>query len=127
MRRGGMGPGGMMGGMPAAKSKDFRASLRPAPATAAAGEPPAHPVRLRAGVISVAFAVLGPKILGNATNLIFEGVISKQLPVGVTKEQVVAALRAKGQDQLADMLASMNLTPGQGVDFGALGGHPRSC
>ncbi|HEY6013756.1 MAG TPA: ABC transporter ATP-binding protein, partial [Candidatus Limnocylindrales bacterium] len=33
----------------------------------------------------------------------------------------VAGLRAQGQNQLADMLSSMHLTPGQGVDFGDLG------
>ena len=38
----------------------------------------------------------------------------------MTQEQVVAGLRAQGKNQLADMLGSMHLTPGQGVDFGAL-------
>ena len=73
------------------------------------------------------FAVLGPKILGNATNDIFEGVIGKQLPAGVTKDQVVAGLRASGQDQLADMVAAMNLTPGAGIDFGGARADPASC
>ena len=44
----------------------------------------------------MAFAVVGPKILGNATNILFEGVVSKQIPAGVTQEQAVAGLRAKG-------------------------------
>ncbi|MEO8462709.1 MAG: ABC transporter ATP-binding protein, partial [Chloroflexota bacterium] len=70
--------------------------------------------------ISVTFAVIGPKLLGNATNVLFEGVIGKNLPVGLTKDQMVAGLRAQGQDNFADMLASMNVTPGVGVDFGAL-------
>ena len=65
-------------------------------------------------VVSVTFAVIGPKILGNATNDIFAGVLCKQIPAGVTQEQVVAGLRAQGQDQLADMLGSMHLTPGAG-------------
>ena len=72
-------------------------------------------------IVSVAFAVVGPKILGNATNLIFQGVISKQMPAGVTQEQVIAGFRAQGQNQLADMLSGLHLTPGVGVDFGALG------
>ena len=38
----------------------------------------------------------------------------------MTQEQAVAGLRASGQTQLADMLASMTVTPGQGVDFGEL-------
>ena len=120
MRRGGMG-GGMMGGMPVEKSKNFRAAfgrlLRRL-------RPESHLIILvfLLAIVSVTFAVVGPKILGNATNAIFQGVISARLPVGVTKDQAVAALRASGQDQLADMLASMTLTPGHGVDFGALGG-----
>ena len=35
--------------------------------------------------------------------------------------QVVAALRAQGQNQLADLVSTLNLTPGIGVNFGALG------
>jgi ATP-binding cassette subfamily B protein len=107
-------------GMPAAKARNFRQSfgrligrLRP--------EAPLIALVIVLAVVSVSFAVIGPKILGNATNDIFQGLISKNLPAGVTKEQAVAGLRARGQDQLADMLASMHLTPGQGVDFGALG------
>ena len=65
------------------------------------------------------FAVIGPKIMGNAINLIFEGAISKTLPAGVTQEQVIAGLRRRGQNQFADMAASMHLTPGVGIDFGA--------
>lgn len=68
-------------------------------------------------VISVGLAVLGPKILGNATNLIFEGVIGRQLPAGITQEQAIAGLREQGQDQIADMLTGMQVIPGQGVDF----------
>jgi ATP-binding cassette subfamily B multidrug efflux pump len=65
--------------------------------------------------------VLGPKILGNATNILFEGVVGKQIPAGVTQAQAVAGLRAKGQTGQADMLSSMTVHPGQGVDFAALG------
>jgi ATP-binding cassette subfamily B multidrug efflux pump len=118
-RRGGPGMMGMMG-MPAEKPKNFRESfrrligrLRP--------EAPLIAIVIGLAVVSVAFAVTGPKILGNATNDIFEGVVSQNLPAGVTQEQVVAGLRAQGQDQLADMLSNMHLTPGQGIDFGALG------
>jgi ATP-binding cassette, subfamily B, multidrug efflux pump len=118
MRRG-FGPGGMMG-MPAEKSKDFRGAfsrllrrLRP--------EAPLIVLVFVLAVVSVAFAVVGPKVLGNATDVIFQGVVSRQLPPGASQEQVVAGLRAQGQDQLADMLAGLHLTPGAGVDFGALG------
>ncbi len=120
MRRG-MGPGGMMGGMPAEKSKNFKvafgrllARLRP--------EAPLIVLVFVLAIISVTFAVIGPKILGNATNIIFQGAISAKLPPGETQAQAVAFLRARGQNQLADMLASLTLTPGHGIDFGALGG-----
>jgi ATP-binding cassette subfamily B multidrug efflux pump len=111
----------MMGmGMPTAKPRNFRESfrrligrLRP--------EAPLIVLVIALAVVSVAFAVTGPKILGNATNDIFQGLVSKNLPPGVTQDQAVAGLRAQGQNQLADMLASMHLTPGQGVDFGPLG------
>jgi ATP-binding cassette subfamily B protein len=73
-------------------------------------------------VVSVAFAVIGPKILGNATNDIFNGFISGNLPAGVSKDQIVAGLRANGQNQFADMVAAMDLHPGQGIDFSALAG-----
>jgi ATP-binding cassette subfamily B protein len=106
---------------PAAKSKDFRGSFR-----RLLGE--LRPERLllvavlALGVISVVFAVIGPKLLGNATNVLFEGVVGKGLPAGFTVEQIIAGLRARGEDNLADMLASMDVTPGVGVDFGALTG-----
>ncbi|MFE2941241.1 ABC transporter ATP-binding protein [Streptomyces sp. NPDC059255] len=74
-----------------------------------------------AGVLSVGFSVWGPKILGEATNLIFAGVIGRQTPGGVTKEQTIEGLRAKGDDGLADLLSGVDFTPGQGIDFGAVG------
>lgn len=72
------------------------------------------------GVISVASAVVGPKILGQATNAIFAGVIGRQLPAGMTQEQAIEMLRQAGQDQLADMLSGMTITPGAGIDFDVL-------
>lgn len=72
-------------------------------------------------VLSVGLNVAAPKVLARASNLIFEGVISVNLPAGATKDQVVAGLRERGQDQLASMLSSMDLTPGTGVDMGAVG------
>jgi ATP-binding cassette subfamily B protein len=74
------------------------------------------------GITSVAFLVIGPKILGRATDLIFSGAIGRRLPPGLTNEQVVAAARASGQANLADMLARMHVVPGQGIDFNALAG-----
>ncbi|NUO97848.1 MAG: ABC transporter ATP-binding protein, partial [Nonomuraea sp.] len=67
-----------------------------------------------------ALTVTGPKILGHATDLIFSGIIGARLPAGVTKEQAVAGLRAKGENTFADMVASMSVVPGRGIDFTAL-------
>ena len=72
------------------------------------------------GIIGVALTVVGPKLLGRATDLIFSGMIGQHLPAGTTKEQVIADLRAQGQTQMADMLTGMDVTPGQGIDFAAL-------
>ncbi|MCZ9883321.1 ABC transporter ATP-binding protein/permease [Arthrobacter sp. B2a2-09] len=71
-------------------------------------------------VASVTLSVIGPRLLGQGTNLIFAGVVSKQLPAGVSKEQIIEGLRASGQGSKADMLKGMDLTPGIGIDFGAL-------
>ncbi|MCM3656119.1 ABC transporter ATP-binding protein/permease [Agromyces mediolanus] len=113
--------GGPMGGMgmPAEKSMNFGPSAKRLVGRLAPERGPVVSVILL-GIVSVVFSVLGPKILGQATNLIFEGFFSAQLPAGATKELVVEGLRAQGQDQQADLLSSLNLTPGQGIDFGAV-------
>jgi ATP-binding cassette subfamily B protein len=72
------------------------------------------------GAIGVVLSVIAPKVLGQATNIIFEGVISQNMQAGVTQAQAVAQLRASGQTDLAKMISEMHLTPGQGVDFMAL-------
>ena len=71
---------------------------------------------------SVLLSAIGPKILGTATDLIFAGMFGRMIPPGVTQQQSADALRARGQDNLADMLAAMqHVVPGQGIDFAALG------
>ncbi|MFF7469948.1 ABC transporter transmembrane domain-containing protein [Streptomyces sp. NPDC008092] len=72
-------------------------------------------------VASVTLNVIGPKILGRATDLVFAGVIGKQMPAGSTKEQVLAGMHERGQDTVADMLRSTDFTPGKGIDFGQVG------
>ncbi|CAN5363569.1 ABC transporter ATP-binding protein [soil metagenome] len=120
VRRGPMGGGPFGGmGMPAEKSTNFLPSAK-----RLLGRLRPHRVGVVAvvllSVVSVTFAVLGPKLLGQATNIIFEGLISKSLPAGVTQQQVIDQLRASGDDQRADLLSGMTLTPGQGIDFSAL-------
>jgi len=114
-------PGGPLGmGMPTEKAMNFWPSavrllrrLRP------------HRLSLVLVVVlavaSVALSVLVPKILGRATDIIFAGVIGRRLLPGTTLEQAVAAARAAGQDNFAAMLARMDVTPGVGIDFAALG------
>jgi ABC-type multidrug transport system fused ATPase/permease subunit len=72
-------------------------------------------------VAGIAVSVIGPRVLGHATDLLFNGVVGRQLPAGITKDQAVAAVRARGNDTFADLLSGMNLVPGRGVDFGAVG------
>lgn len=120
----GPGPGGGGMGMPAEKPLDFKGSakrfltyLRPFRFRVA--------LILALGTVSVALAVSGPRLIGHATDVIFNGVVGKligqQMPAGTTAAQAVEALRASGQDQLADMVAGMDgLVPGVGIDFTAL-------
>jgi ATP-binding cassette subfamily B protein len=77
-------------------------------------------VILLLGIASVALAVTGPKILGRATDLIFSGVVGKLLPAGITREQAIEGLRARGQGTLADVVSTTNAVPGHGIDFTAV-------
>jgi len=70
---------------------------------------------------SVILGVYAPRVMGHAMDVIFSGVVSKQLPEGMDKTQAVEAMRAAGQDQFADIAEAMTLTPGSGIDFGRLG------
>ncbi|SCG65855.1 ATP-binding cassette, subfamily B [Micromonospora coxensis] len=118
-RQGG-GPPWMGAGMPAEKSLNFGPSAR-----RLLGRLRPHRLHLYSivtlAVASVAASVVGPKILGHATDIIFTGVIGRQLPAGSSAEQAVAAARAAGNDNFADMLARMDVVPGVGIDFTALG------
>lgn len=72
-------------------------------------------------VVSVAFTVVAPKLLGHVTDLIFAGLFGRQLAPGQTQEQAAEELRAAGNDTLADMVARLDhVIPGQGVDFRAV-------
>jgi len=115
------GPMGMMGGGPVAKPMNFKSSsLRLLGRLRSDG--PLAVLVIVLGVISVVFSVIGPKVLGHATDLIFAGVVGKQFPPGASTADVVAGLRRNGQDSIADVVQAMkNLVPGQGIDFSALG------
>ncbi|HSP76879.1 MAG TPA: ABC transporter ATP-binding protein, partial [Cryobacterium sp.] len=118
----GPGPGhGPFGGMsaPAEKAMNFGPSAKRLLGRL-------RPERLRLGLVlvlavaSVSFAVLGPRLLGEGTNLIFAGVISQDLPAGVSQAQLIDQLRASGDTGKADLLSGMTLTPGRGIDFAML-------
>jgi ATP-binding cassette subfamily B multidrug efflux pump len=117
----GFGGGGPFGGpgLPAEKPKNLKGSFRRLAGTLSP-EAPRIALVIALAVLSVTCAVIGPKILGNATDIIFDGVVSQQIPDGMTQQQAVDALRAQGQTQQADLLASLTVTPGEGVDFSAL-------
>ena len=104
---------------PVERSKDFRGTLRKLLARL---RPERAVISLVVvlGSLSVAFSVIGPKITGNAMNVIFDGVVGKTLPAGLSKEQAVELLRAQGKGQIADLLAATNAVPGVGIDFTAL-------
>jgi ABC-type multidrug transport system, ATPase and permease components len=111
---------GFMGGMPAEKSMNFGPSARRLLGRLRPYRIPLVGVILLA-VASVGLTIVGPKVLGHATDIIFSGLIGRQLPPGTTKEEAVAGARAAGNDTFADMLARMDLVPGAGIDFGRLG------
>jgi ATP-binding cassette subfamily B protein len=116
----GSGPPHMAMMMPTAKPVRFKQSfgrllreLLP--------ERPLIGVVLLLGVVSVFLAILGPRLLGEATNVVFAGVIGQQIPAGVAIQQAIDALNAAGETNQAQMLASMQgVVPGQGIDFSLL-------
>ena len=129
-----MGPGGHGLMTAGAKTKDFKGTLK-----RLAGYLKPHSTALLVVLLlttaSVACTVAGPRILGTATNALFEGVIgtalADRLPEGTSADQAVQMLRtgaeqlrAQGEEseaeqaeQLADMLSGMDITIGEGVDF----------
>ncbi|MFD9889830.1 ABC transporter ATP-binding protein [Amycolatopsis sp. NPDC059027] len=115
------GPGRWMsGGMPPEKALDFKGSfarllrlLQPQRA-ALAGV-------LAFGALSVAMTVIGPKVLGKATDLIFAGALGHDMPAGLSKEAVIAGLRAHGENTKADMLGGVDFVPGAPIDFTGVG------
>ncbi|WP_406469811.1 ABC transporter ATP-binding protein/permease [Streptomyces hirsutus] len=72
-------------------------------------------------VLSVGLSVIGPKILGRATDLVFAGIVGRDMPAGATKEQVLESMRERGEGGVADMLRSTDFTPGEGIAFTAVG------
>ncbi|WP_433389909.1 ABC transporter ATP-binding protein [Micromonospora sp. KLBMP9576] len=112
------GPHGGVG-MPAERSMNFGPSARRLLGRLRPQRPQLVAV-IALAVLSVGLSVVGPKVLGWATDVIFTGVIGRQLPAGTTTDQAVDAARAAGNDNFAAMLARMDVVPGVGIDFAAL-------
>ncbi|NHZ70208.1 MAG: ATP-binding cassette domain-containing protein [Proteobacteria bacterium] len=119
--QGGPGHGGPFGGgMVGQKAMNFGPSMKRLIGRL-------RPERLKvtlvifAAVTSVAFASMGPRILGWATDIIFSGLIGKNTPAGLSKDQAIEAARVAGQDLVATMMSGVDFVPGEGIDFSALG------
>ncbi|TDO45441.1 ATP-binding cassette subfamily B protein [Kribbella sp. VKM Ac-2527] len=110
---------GPPGGIPGDKSMNFGPSAKRLLARLRPHRTQVFGVILLA-IASVGLSVLGPKLLGRATDIIFAGAIGKTLPAGATKEQVIGGLRARGDNRMADLLGGIDLIPGVGIDFDAL-------
>ncbi|WP_018907709.1 ABC transporter ATP-binding protein [Salinispora arenicola] len=115
----GSGPSWGSAGMPAERSMSFGPSAR-----RLLGRLRPHRLHL-AGVLAltvlgVGLNVIGPKVLGHATDLIFAGVLGGQLEPGTTTEAAAATARAAGNDSFADIITRMGVMPGVGIDAAAL-------
>lgn len=73
------------------------------------------------GTVATVMSVLGPRILGHATDIVFNGFMSSQFPAGSSKAEIVAGLKEKGDGRIASMIQSMDLNPGGGINFTSLG------
>ncbi|WP_307097883.1 ABC transporter ATP-binding protein [Arthrobacter sp. V1I9] len=108
--------GDMFGGMPAKKAEHFWPSAKRLMGLLKPEAAGIYAV-VAMVVVAVVLNVVAPKILGQAMDVIFGGVVGKQLPAGASKEQFVEGLRQQGQDNFADMISKMELVPGSGIDF----------
>ncbi len=116
----GRGPGRMMQAAPVERSRDFWGTLKRLLRMLGPDRLPLG-AAVVLGIVSVALTVSGPRVLGNAMNVLFDGVVGRLMPAGVTKAQAVAGLRAHGHGQLATMISAMDVTPGKRVDLAELG------
>ena len=114
------GPARFMGGMSTEKALDFRESSKRL-LRMLSPQRPLIIIALVMGVLSVTLSVIGPKVLGNVTNLVFSGFISSKIPPGLTKAEFVARLRAAGHGTQAKLIGALHLTPGHGISFDQVG------
>jgi ATP-binding cassette subfamily B multidrug efflux pump len=113
------GPARFMSG-PGEKALDFKGSGRRLLA-ALRPERPLMLLGLLLAAVSVALSAIGPKVLGDATDLILAGVLGRDLPDGASKADAIAGLRSSGENTQADLISRLDVVPGQGIDFDAVG------
>lgn len=113
-----VGPGGTA--LPPQAAKDVRSTLHQLMARLRP-EGWAIVASILLAATGIALVVIAPRIIGNATNVIFNGVLGKALPAGMTKAQAVAYLRAHGEGQVAQMVSGTGVVPGHGIDLTELG------
>ncbi|MDF1605984.1 ABC transporter ATP-binding protein [Nocardioides sp. YIM 152315] len=102
------GPGrGPMGGMVGQKAMDFGPSARRLVSLMRPDRGKAVAVVVL-GIASVILMSIAPRILGHATDLVFNGFIGSKFPPGTP------------DSALPDAVQGMDVVPGQGVDFGAV-------
>jgi ATP-binding cassette subfamily B multidrug efflux pump len=116
----GRGPALAGMGMPPARAADFKGSLRRLFDRMLRQRIMVWGV-LAFGVVATTMSVIGPKVLGHATDIVFTGFLNGKFPEGATKAEVVAQLRNEGQDKLASLVSSVDLRPGAGIDYNSLG------
>ena len=78
-------------------------------------------VAVALAIAATVTGVVATRVLGRATDLLFTGVIGRQLPAGITKAQAIAEARARGDNTFAQLVSSVNVTPGVGIDLAAVG------
>ncbi|WP_272491944.1 ABC transporter ATP-binding protein [Nocardioides mangrovi] len=105
--QGGPGRGPMAGGMVGQKAMDFGPSAKRVVALMRPDRTKAIAVVVL-GVASVIMMSIAPRILGHATDLVFNGFIGSKFPAGTP------------DSALPDAVQGMDVVPGQGVDFTAV-------
>jgi len=114
------GPAAFMAGQSTEKALDFKGSSKRLLATLG----PERPLMIFALVltaIGVTLNVLGPRLLGDATNQIFGGLAGKETVrfAGESRAQVLA--NPNLPSGIRSVLGSVGFTPGAGLDFAAIG------
>ena len=114
------GPAAFMAGQSTEKALDFKGSSRRLLGMLS----PERPLMIFAlclTTIAVTCSVLGPRLLGDATNQIFGGLAGKETArfAGQTRAQVLASPQLPSG--VRDVLRTVDFTPGVGMDFTAIG------